>query len=166
MRENFTISADKNNGYPSFSDSIDLDDTDFYKNKNQFIADGISYPKYLGKNIEFETLIIKNTAFYTFGNYPEMKNTKYSLISGAFANAKNLAKVVIPKSATFIGENAFRNTVLSSAKISVDCTYFPKSSFPNGCDIDFYPYESNFITADGYEIWTADGYLFQAKEDL
>ena len=137
MRENFIISADKNSGYPSFSDSIDLDDTDFYKNKNQFIADGISYLKYLGKNIEFETVIVKNTAFYTFENYPEMKDTKYSFISGAFANAKNLAKVVIPKSATFIGENAFRNTVLSSAKISESCVYGDKS-FPKDCKIEFY----------------------------
>mgnify|MGYP006879576400 FL=1 len=64
MRENFIISADKNNGYPSFSDSIDLDDTDFYKNKNQSIADGISYPKYLGKNIESEKFrIFSNNMF-------------------------------------------------------------------------------------------------------
>lgn len=54
MRENFTISADKNNGYPSFSDSIELNSVDFCKNKNQFIADGTFYPKYLGRTIESE----------------------------------------------------------------------------------------------------------------
>ena len=36
MRENFILSSDKNNGYPSFTDSVDLDNTDFYKNKNQY----------------------------------------------------------------------------------------------------------------------------------
>ena len=137
MRENFIISADKNNGYPSFADSIDLDDTDFYKNKNQFIADGISYPKYLGKNIESETVIIKNTAFYTFGNYPEMKDTKYSLISGAFANNQSLSKIVIPSSVSFIGDTAFKNTALSSVKITENCVYGDES-FPEDCKIDFY----------------------------
>ena len=137
MRENFTISADKNNGYPSFSDSIDLDDTDFYKNKNQFIADGISYPKYLGKNIESETVIIKNTAFYTFGNYPEPKYARYSLISGAFANNQNLSKILIPSSVTLIGDTAFKNTALSSVKISSDCVYGDES-FPDDCNVEFY----------------------------
>lgn len=137
MRENFIISDDKNNGYPSFSDSIDLDDTDFYKNKNQFIADGISYPKYLGKNIESETVIIKNTAFYTFENYPEMKDTKYSLISGAFANNLNLSKIVIPSSVSFIGDTAFKNTALSSVKIAENCTYGDES-FPKDCKIEKY----------------------------
>ena len=54
MRENFILSSDKNNGYPSFSDSVDLDNTDFYKNKNQFISDGVLYPKYKKKNTESE----------------------------------------------------------------------------------------------------------------
>lgn len=137
MRENFIISADKNNGYPSFSDSIELDDVNFYKNKNQFIADGNSYPKYLGKNIESETLIIKNTAFYTFGNYPEPKYARYSLISGAFANNQNLSKIIIPSSVTLIGDTAFKNTALSSVKIAENCTYGDES-FPKDCKIENY----------------------------
>ena len=56
---------------------------------------------------------------------------------GAFANAVNLVKIVIPKSVKFIGENAFRNTALSSVKISSDCVY-SQESFPDGCKIEFY----------------------------
>lgn len=56
---------------------------------------------------------------------------------GAFANDTSLAKIVIPKPVTFIGENAFRNTALSSVKISSDCVY-SQESFPDGCKIEFY----------------------------
>ena len=56
---------------------------------------------------------------------------------GAFANDTSLSKVIIPKSVKFIGENAFRNTSLSSVKISADCTY-GSESFPDGCKIKFY----------------------------
>lgn len=56
---------------------------------------------------------------------------------GAFANDTSLSKVIIPKSVKFIGENAFRNTALSSVKISSDCVYSQKS-FPDGCKIEFY----------------------------
>ena len=52
MRENFIISSDKNNGYPSFSDSVDLENTDFCKNKNQFIANGINYPIFKTSNLD------------------------------------------------------------------------------------------------------------------
>ena len=136
MRENFILSADKNNGYPSFSDSVDLDNTDFYKNKNQFIANGVKYPIF--KNPSLDSSNIVNTAFYTDGkNYPHMKNVRYSLFLGAFANDTSLSKVVIPKSVNFIGENAFKNTALSSVKISEDCDY-GSESFPDGCNVDFY----------------------------
>lgn len=83
--------------------------------------------------------------------------------AGAFANANHLKKVTIPESVEYIGEFAFRNTLLSDVKISMDCVYFP-TSFPDGCDVNFYPYETNFLTADGLELWSADGYLFQVKE--
>ena len=83
--------------------------------------------------------------------------------AGAFANANHLKKVTIPESVSYIGEFAFRNTILSDVKISMDCVYFP-TSFPDGCDINFYPYETNFITADSLELWSEDGYLFQVKE--
>lgn len=56
---------------------------------------------------------------------------------GAFANDTSLTKVVIPKSVKFIGENAFRNTALSSVKISSDCVY-GSESFPESCNIQFY----------------------------
>lgn len=136
MRENFILSADKNNGYPSFTDYVDLDNTDFYKNKNQFIANGVKYPIF--KNSSLDSSNIVNTAFYTNGkNYPHMKNVRYSLFLGAFTNDTSLAKVVIPKSVKFIGENAFRNTALSSVKISSDCVY-SQESFPDGCKIEFY----------------------------
>ena len=107
MRENFILSADKNNGYPSFTDSIDLDNTDFYKNKNQFIANGVKYPIFKDSSLDSSNIV--NTAFYTDGkNYPHMKNVRYSLFLGAFANDTSLAKVVIPKSVRFIGDNAFK----------------------------------------------------------
>lgn len=136
MRENFILSADKNNGYPSFTDSVDLDNTDFYKNKNQFIANGVKYPIF--KTSSLDSVNIVNTAFYTDGkNYPHMKNVRYSLFLGAFANDKNLVKVVIPKSVKAIGENAFRNTNLSSVKIASNCTY-SLESFPDKCKVGFY----------------------------
>lgn len=56
---------------------------------------------------------------------------------GAFANAVNLVKIVIPKSVKLIGDTAFRNTALSSVKISSDCVY-SQESFPDGCNVDFY----------------------------
>ena len=56
---------------------------------------------------------------------------------GAFANDKNLVKVVIPKSVKAIGENAFRNTNLSSVKIASNCTY-SLESFPDKCKVGFY----------------------------
>ena len=136
MRENFILSSDKNNGYPSFTDSVDLDNTDFYKNKNQFVANGIKYPIFKTSNLDSVNIV--NTAFYTDGkNYPQMKNIRFSLFIGAFANDTSLAKVVIPKSVKFIGENAFRNTALSSVKISSDCVY-SQESFPDSCNVDFY----------------------------
>lgn len=136
MRENFILSANKNNGYPSFTDSVDLENTVFYKNKNQFIANGINYPIF--KTSSIDSVNIVNTAFYTDGkNYPQMKNVKFSLFFGAFANDTNLTKVVIPKSVRFIGDNAFKNTALSSVKISSDCVY-SQESFPESCNIQFY----------------------------
>lgn len=137
MRDSFILSADKNNGYPSFSDSVDLDNTDFYKNKNQFIANGVKYPIFKTSSLT-DSVNIVNTAFYTDGkNYPHMKNVRYSLFLGAFANDTSLANVVIPKSVRFIGDNAFKNTALSSVKISSDCVY-SQESFPDGCKIEFY----------------------------
>jgi hypothetical protein len=137
MRENFILSANKNNGYPSFTDSVDLENTDFYKNKNQFIANSINYPKFKTSSLA-DSVNIVNTAFYSDGkNYPQMKNVRFSLFLGAFANDTSLAKVVIPKSVKLIGDNAFRNTRLSSVKISSDCVY-SQESFPDGCKIGFY----------------------------
>lgn len=136
MRENFILLSAKNNGYPSFTDSVDLENTDFYKNKNQFIANGINYPIFKTSNLD--SVNILNTAFFADRkNYPQMKNVRFSLISGAFANSINLKKIVIPQSVKFIGENAFRNTALSSVKIASDCVY-SQESFPENCKVEFY----------------------------
>lgn len=136
MRDSFILSADKNNGYPSFSDAPDFESVNYYQNQSMFLTtDG--YPIFKGKPY-LESSPITNTDFYADGkNYLQMKNVRFSLISGAFANDTSLAKVVIPKSVKFIGENAFRNTSLSSVKISSDCIY-SQESFPDGCKIEFY----------------------------
>lgn len=135
MRDSFILSADKNNGYPSFSDSYDFEIIN-YNNKLMFLtSDG--YPVFKNKNYP-ESDSVVNTAFYADGkNYLQMKNVRFSLFFGAFANDTSLAKAVIPKSVKFIGENAFRNTALSSVKISSDCVY-SQESFPDGCKIKFY----------------------------
>ena len=95
------------------------------------------YPIFKNRNYLDSTPIV-NTDFYADGkNYLQMKNVRFSLISGAFANSINLKKIVIPQSVKFIGENAFKNTSLSSVKISSDCIY-SSESFPDGCKIEFY----------------------------
>lgn len=136
MRENFIVSSDKNGGYPTFSDAPDFEKVNYYQNQSMFLTtDG--YPIFKGKPY-LESSPIVNTDFYADGkNYLQMKNVRFSLISGAFANDTSLAKVVIPQSVKFIGENAFRNTALSSVKISSDCVY-SQESFPDGCKIEFY----------------------------
>ena len=136
MRENFIVSSDKNGGYPTFSDAPDFESVNYYQNQSMFLTtDG--YPIFKGKPY-LESSPIINTDFYADGkNYLQMKNVRFSLISGAFANDTSLAKVVIPQSVKFIGENAFRNTALSSVKISSDCVY-SQESFPDGCKIEFY----------------------------
>ena len=136
MRDSFILSADKNNGYPSFSDAPDFESVNYYQNQSMFLTtDG--YPVFKNKNYP-ESDSVVNTAFYADGkNYLQMKNVRFSLISGAFANSINLKKIVIPQSVEFIGENAFRNTSLSSVKISSECIY-SQESFPDGCKIEFY----------------------------
>lgn len=57
---------------------------------------------------------------------------------GAFSNAKNLTKVKIPRSVKKIGPYAFRNTALTSVTIASDCEYNHLTSFPDGCQINFY----------------------------
>ena len=136
MRENFIVSSDKNNGYPTFSKAPNFESVNYYQNQSIFITtDG--YPVFKNKNYP-ESDSVVNTAFYADGkNYLQMKNVRFSLISGAFANSINLKKIVIPQSVKFIGENAFRNTARSSVKISSDCVY-SQESFPESCNVDFY----------------------------
>ena len=136
MRENFIVSSDKNGGYPTFSDAPDFESVNYYQNQSMFLTtDG--YPVFKNKNYP-ESDSVVNTAFYADGkNYLQMKNVRFSLISGAFANSINLKKIVIPQSVKFIGENAFRNTALSSVKISSECIY-SQESFPDGCKIELY----------------------------
>ena len=52
-----------------------------------------------------------------------------------FQQIYNIADSLI--AGKFIGENAFKNTALSSVKISSDCVY-SQESFPDGCKIEFY----------------------------
>lgn len=59
-------------------------------------------------------------------------------LMGAFANAKKLSEVVIPKTCKKIGRYSFRNTKLTSVTIARDCEYYP-TSFPDGCVVNFYP---------------------------
>ena len=59
------------------------------------------------------------------------------MLVGAFANANHLKKVTIPESVSYIGNSAFKNTALSSVKISADCTY-GSESFPENCNVEFY----------------------------
>ena len=136
MRDSFILSADKNNGYPTFSDAPDFGSVNYYQNQSMFLtSDG--YPIFKGKPY-LESSPIINTDFYADGkNYLQMKNVRFSLISGAFANSINLKKIVIPQSVKFIGENAFRNTALSLVKIASDCVY-SQESFPDDCKIEFY----------------------------
>lgn len=136
MRDNFIISSDKNNGYPTFSDASDFENVNYYQNQLMFLTtDG--YPIFKNKPY-LESSPIVNTDFYADGkNYLQMKNVRFSLLFGAFANDTSLTKVVIPKSVKLIGDTAFRNTALSSAKISSDCIY-SSESFPDGCKVEFY----------------------------
>ena len=136
MRDSFILSADKNNGYPTFSDAPDFESVNYYQNQSMFLTFS-EYPIFKNRNYLDSTPIV-NTDFYADGkNYLQMKNVRFSLISGAFANSINLKKIVIPQSVKFIGENAFRNTALPSVKISSDCVY-SQESFPDGCKIEFY----------------------------
>ena len=136
MRENFIVSSDKNGGYPTFSDAPDFESVNYYQNQSMFLTtDG--YPIFKGKPY-LESSPIVNTDFYADGkNYLQMKNVRFSLISGAFANSINLKKIVIPQSVKFIGENAFRNTNLSSVNLASNCTY-SLESFPDKCKVGFY----------------------------
>ena len=70
--------------------------------------------------------------------YPYNKIMPNHVSLGAFANATNLKKVIIPKSCKKIGREAFRNTQLTSVTIASDCVYYP-TSFPDGCVVNFYP---------------------------
>ena len=57
---------------------------------------------------------------------------------GAFANATNLQRVVIPQTVGYIGTEAFKNSQLTSVTIAQNCTYYD-TSFPEDCTINHYP---------------------------
>ena len=67
--------------------------------------------------------------------------------NGAFSGNSAMNYVYIPPRVKEIGANAFSGTSLITAKIAYDCDY-KTSSFPDGCNINFYPYESELIYAD------------------
>lgn len=56
---------------------------------------------------------------------------------GAFANATQLSTIRIPPSVKKIGMESFANTQLTSVTIARDCEYY-ETSFPKGCEINFY----------------------------
>ena len=87
-------------------------------------------------------------------------------ISGAFMNARNLEYAYIPRSCKKIGEWAFTNTKLRRVKIADDCEYYP-TSFPPGCEIEFYGGGGEFgqlYDSEGYAIIDADGARIYVKE--
>ena len=65
MRDSFILSADKNNGYPSFSDAPDFEGVNYCLNSKMFIDDGTFYPRYSGINAEAEIFshYSRNTLF-------------------------------------------------------------------------------------------------------
>ena len=69
---------------------------------------------------------------------PLISNMINRPLFGAFANATQLKRISIPKSVKYIGTEAFGNTQLTSVTIASDCTYF-STSFPDGCEVHFYP---------------------------
>lgn len=78
---------------------------------------------------------------------------------GAFANAINLKKAIIPPSVKKIGRFSFANTQLTEVTISKKCTYYD-TSFPKNCKISFYTNEEpdNVIKiANGDVLKTANG---------
>lgn len=80
-----------------------------------------------------------NTQWYIDSNLGLTTNVLItSSLMGAFANAKKLSEVIIPKSCKKIGRYSFRNTSLREVVISRDCEYYP-TSFPEGCRVKFYP---------------------------
>jgi hypothetical protein len=64
--------------------------------------------------------------------------------TGAFYGCSQLATAHIPKSVKRIGEYAFADTALTKVKIASDCTYYP-TSFPDGCEIEFYPDDNESV---------------------
>ena len=60
--------------------------------------------------------------------------------NGAFANTPNLSKVVIPRTVTYIGREAFKNSQITSVIIPRNCVYFD-TSFPENCVINYYEEE-------------------------
>ncbi len=57
--------------------------------------------------------------------------------TGAFENAVNLQKIIIPESVVKIGGKSFSGTQIKSAKIAKNCGY-SATSFPENCEISFY----------------------------
>ena len=67
--------------------------------------------------------------------------------NGAFSGNSTMKYAYIPPRVKEIGTNAFSGTSLTTAKIAYDCDY-KTSSFPDGCNINFYPYETDLMYAD------------------
>jgi|GEM_PF-4471163 len=85
-------------------------------------------------------------------------------LTGAFANATELRTVVIPPSVKHIGRFAFRNTKLKEVTVAKDCKFYP-TSFPEGCTVNFYPFETNFLTLDCKAFITSDYMIFEVLEE-
>ena len=95
-------------------------------------------------------------SYYPYTHLPTML--------GAFNYCLSLETASIPETVKFIGDYAFWNTSLTEVTIAIDCCYYAHS-FPVGCNIRYYgEIITNFITADGIVLQTADGMIFEAKE--
>ena len=147
----FVFISGKNNGYPCFASLPDIysakcTSSPYPESVFTLPLSGRSYPqkKILGYN--FPTSVTSSpypvSVFRCLGKlynngYPvKLCNGSIPLL-GAFANATELTKAVIPQSCKYIGENAFTNTKLKSVRIASDCKYF-STSFPPGCAVNFY----------------------------
>ena len=146
----FVFISGKNNGYPCFTDLPDLSVLPISippMPSNTFtIPIGGGYPRRPLLQYVFPTSVTSSpypvSVFRCLGEnfnngYPvKLCNDNIPLL-GAFANATELTKAVIPQSCKYIGENAFTNTKLKSVRIASDCKYF-STSFPSGCAVNFY----------------------------
>lgn len=80
-------------------------------------------------------------------SYVRLAESVKKIENGAFSGNSELTTVYIPPRVKEIGINSFSGTSLISVNVAYNCDY-KDSSFPDGCSIKFYPYESELVYAD------------------